>query len=142
MQPRAQALGKGKKDDQAPKGRKNSSGPWDTFSIRTLGLQINRRMAQKFNGDSQKIRQAPTKIVTRSLNLNPARWTSPQKQSLENWSLVLAQISNLTDWTPKEKRKLIEIIRAKSASTEIPYLRKTQHHPRLRAELLRLGSNP
>jgi hypothetical protein len=117
-------------------------GPWDTFSTRNLGLQINRRMAQKFEGDSQKIRKASTAAATKALNLNPACWTPAQKQSLETWSLILAQIPNLPRWTPNEKHQLIKIIQAKSAPNEITYLHKTQHHPRLREELLRLGSNP
>ncbi len=140
MQPRAQALGEDQNDHRAPKGRKNNCGPWDTFSTRNLGLRINRRMAREFSGESQKIRQASTASVTQALGTNPSRWTSAQKQSLENWSLVLAEITNLPHWTRDEKDRLIKIIRAKSASTEMPYLRQTQHHPRLRSELLRLGS--
>jgi hypothetical protein len=128
-------------DHRAPKGRKNNSGPWDTFSVRTVGLRINQRMAQEFNGDSQKIRQASLAQVSRVLKINPSRWTPAQQQSLENWSLVLAQIPNLTSWTSDEKRQLIKIILAKSASTEMFYLRQTHHHSRLRAELLLLGSS-
>ena len=115
-------------------------GPWDTFSTRNLGLRINRRMARDFDGDSQKIREASTTTVTRALKLNTSRWTPTQKQALENWSLVLALIPDLARWTPNEKNQLTKIIRAKSANNEMPYLRQTQRHPRLRAELLRLGS--
>ncbi len=115
------------------------SGPWDTFSARNLGLRINRRMSRKFNGDSQKIRQASA-AVTQALNLNPTRWTPLQKHSLENWSLVLSEIPDLSRWTRNEKEQLIRIIRAKSAPSEMPYLRQTQYHPRLRSELLRQGS--
>lgn len=97
-------------------------------------------MAREFKGDSHKIRQASTAAVTQALNLNPSRWTPLQKRSLEDWSLVLSEIPNLTHWTRNEKDQLIKIIRAKSALTELPYLRQTQHHPRLRSELLRLGS--
>jgi hypothetical protein len=148
MQPRAcpelvegaQALGEDQNDHRAPKGQKSNSGPWDSFSTRNLGLRINRRMAREFSGESQKIRQASTATVTQALGTNPSRWTSAQKQSLENWSLVLSEIPNLTRWTPEEKHQLIKIIRAKSASTEMPYLRQSQHHPGLRSELLRLGS--
>jgi hypothetical protein len=115
-------------------------GPWDTFSTRNLGLRINRRMALDFDGDSQKIRQAFTAAVTRALKINPSRWTPTQKQALENWSQVLALLPDLARWTPDEKNQLVKIIRAKSANSEMPYLRQTQRHPRLRAELLRLGS--
>jgi|HubBroStandDraft_5_1064220.scaffolds.fasta_scaffold09591_2 hypothetical protein len=138
---------KGRTSSRAANATKSSpalaaeaSGPWDTFSTRNLGLQINQRMARDFKGDSQEIRQASLAQVNRVLNINPSRWTPAQKQSLENWSLVLAQIPNLTRWTPEEKHQLIKIIKAKSARTEMPYFRQTQHHPRLRSELLRLGS--
>jgi hypothetical protein len=117
------------------------AGPWDTFSTRNLGLRINRRMSREFGGDARKIRQASTTAVAQALNLEPSRWTAAQKQSLESWSLLLAEIPNLPRWAPDEKHQLAKIIRAKSAPNEMPYLRQTQHHPRLRAELLRLGSN-
>src|SRR5258708_37766393 len=53
---------------------RDDSGPWDTFSTRTLGLLINRRMAREFNSDHQKIRQASLAQITRALNLTPAHW--------------------------------------------------------------------
>jgi Mlc titration factor MtfA (ptsG expression regulator) len=97
-------------------------------------------MAKEFDRESQKIRQASTATITKALKINPSRWTVLQNQSLENWSLVLTQIPNLTRWTPEEKHQLTKIIRAKCASTEMPYLHQTQNHPRLKTELLRLGS--
>jgi hypothetical protein len=128
--------------DQPSTGNsRDLSGPWDRFSTRTLGLQINRRMARNFDGDSNKLRQASPAAVFRALNLNPSRWTASQNKALENWSLVLALIPDLGRWTPAEKRQLIKIIRAKSAPNELPYLRQTQRHPRLREALLRLGSS-
>lgn len=114
--------------------------PWDTFSTRNLGLRINCRMAQQFAGDSRKLRQASTASVIRALKLKAEGWTVDQLQSLENWSLVLALIPGLRRWTPEEKRELVEIVRAKSASNEMRYLRETQGHPRLREALLRFGS--
>jgi len=117
------------------------SGPWDTFSTRNLGFRITRRMAQQFNGDAEKIRQASAAAVTQALGINLARWTPNQHKSLEDWSLILALISNLTRWTSNEKHQLIQIIRVKSAPNEMTYLHQTQRHPRLRAELLRLGSH-
>ncbi len=121
--------------------RTNQRGPWDTFSVRTLGLLVNRRMTQQFDGDYTKIRHASTAAVERALNIDPSRWTPIQLHSLEEWSLILALIPGLRRWSLDEKRKLVEIIRAKSGPNEMRYLRQTQHHPRLRDELLRLGSS-
>jgi hypothetical protein len=117
-------------------------GPWDTFSTRNLALRVNRRMAREFDGDSERIRQASVREVASALRFSPARWHPSQRRSLENWSLVLALIPDLNRWTPQEKRDLIRIIRSQSASNEMHYLHLTQRHPRLRRELLRLGSKP
>jgi hypothetical protein len=117
-----------------------TTGPWDTFSVRNLGMRINRRMAQHFEADNSKIRQVSTAHVARALRINPARWTVIQQEALEDWSLVLALIQDLALWSSDEKRQLVKTIRAKSAGDEMRYLRQTQKHARLRAELLRLGS--
>jgi hypothetical protein len=119
-----------------------AAGPWDTFSVRNLGLLINRRMSREFDGDCRRIIQSSISHVTRILKINPARWTPDQKHSLASWSLVLDLIPDLSRWLPDEKHQLIKIIRAKSSPNEMVYLRQTQHHPRLRDSLLRLGSRP
>jgi hypothetical protein len=126
--------------EPAQKGRKNDSGPWDTYSVRNLGLLVNRGMARHFNGDSRRIRQASVAKVSRALGINSSRWSPIEKQALENWSLVLALLPRLERWSAQEKRELVKIIRAKSARNEMSYLRLTQRHARLRQELLRLGS--
>lgn len=115
-------------------------GPWDTFSTRNLALRVTRRMAREFNGDSARIRQASVKEVSRALGANLSRWNSAERHAFENWSLVLALIPNLSRWSPQEKQGAVKIIRAQAAPNEMRYLRLTQRHPRLRAELLRLGA--
>jgi CelD/BcsL family acetyltransferase involved in cellulose biosynthesis len=97
-------------------------------------------MAREFDGNSRKISDASTAAVTRALEIDASRWSALQQQALESWSLVLALIPGITRWSPGEKRQLVKIIRAKSAPNEMTYLRQTQHHPRLRDELLRVGS--
>jgi hypothetical protein len=119
---------------------RSEPGSWDRFSARNLGLLVNRRMAREFNGDSNRIRQASTSAVVRALKINSSRWSLDGRQALQDWSLVLALIPDLARWEPDEKQKLVEIIRAKTAHNEMRYLRLSQRHPRLRAELQRLGS--
>jgi len=120
--------------------REGAPGPWDTFSTRNLALRVNRRMAREFGGDSVRIGEASVREVSRALRIKPARWTQPERRSLENWSLVLGLIPGLKRWSPQEKRDLIAIIRSQSGPSEMRYLRLTQRHARLRKELLRLGS--
>lgn len=113
---------------------------WDNFSTRNLGLRVNRRMAREFDGDSQRIRRASVAEVSRALGIDFSRWNSALRQAFGNWSLVLALIPNLSRWSPQEKQEAAKIIRAQTAPNEMRYLHLTQQHPRLREELLRLGS--
>ena len=115
-------------------------GAWDNFSTRSLGLRVNRRMARKFSGDSARIRRASVAEVSRALEVSLSRWNSAERQAFENWSLVLVLIRDLRRWSAREKQDLIKIIRAQAGTSEMRYLRLTQQHPRLREELLRLGS--
>jgi len=114
---------------------------WDRFSTRNLGLHVNRRMARGFGGDNRRIRDASVAWVGRALGLQLTRWNSLEQQAFENWALVLALISDLAGWTPPEKRDLVKILCTKTSGNEMQYLRLTQKHPRLRRELLRLGSH-
>jgi hypothetical protein len=116
------------------------SGPWDSFSTRNIGLRINRRMAREFSADMNKIREDSISTVTAALGIHSTGWSLEQKEALGNWSLVLALVADLASWRPEEKRQLVDIIRSKSGNNEMRYLRLTQHHVRLRNDLLRLGS--
>ena len=113
--------------------------PWDKFSTRNLGLLANRRMAREFNGEMDRIRETSVKETARALRLNHERWTDLERQSLGNWSLVLALIPGLERWAPEDKRAMSSIIRAQAGANEMHYLHLTQRHARLRAELLKLG---
>jgi len=118
----------------------SARGAWDTFSTRSLGLRVNRRMAREFGGDSQRIRRASATAMSRALGINLSRWSLVERQAFENWSLVLALIPDLSRWAPQEKKDVLKVIRAQAGHNEMRYLRLTRHHLRLRKELLRLGS--
>ncbi len=117
-----------------------AEGAWDTFSTRNLGLRVNQRMAREFGGDSARILRAAVDEVSRALGIDSTRWSPAERQAFENWSLVLALIPDLRRWSGQEKQDAAAIIRAQAGPNEIRYLRLTQQHPRLREELLRLGS--
>ena len=115
-------------------------GAWDNFSTPNLGLRVNRSMARDFGGDSQVMRGAAVAKVSRALRIDASRWNFAERQALENWSLVLALVPNLSGWSLQEKQDTGKIIRAQAGPNEMRYLRLTQEHQKLRQELLRVGS--
>jgi len=130
----------GKDNGSAESETAIASGPWDSFSTRNVGLRVSRRMAEKFGGDLPAMREASAAGVSRALGVKIHRWTSAERRSLEEWSLVLGPIAKIAGWSAAEKREMIEIIRAQSGPDEMRYLHLTQHHEPLRRELLQLGS--
>jgi hypothetical protein len=70
-------------------------------------------------------------------------WPPPERLALERLAPVLALIPDLGTWPPRERRALVEVIRAKGGTGEAGYLRRLRGHRRLRRWLVELaGETP
>lgn len=116
-------------------------GLWDNFSVRNLGFAVQRNMAQHHDGNAGKIRATLRGALMRLLDVNPNAWSPDERAAFENIALVASLIPGLSNWDPREKQDLIEIVRAKASPNEADYLRRLQQHAKLRQEILRLGSS-
>ena len=61
-------------------------GAWDTFSTRNIGLRVNRRMAQEFQGESHRLRKESARAVARILGVDTSSWTPSECASFENFA--------------------------------------------------------
>jgi hypothetical protein len=117
------------------------SGRWDSFSTRTLGLAVQRKMDAGFGGDAGKMRRATTKLLAKSLGLNLETLNAREQWAFSNFAIALSLAPELPRWTPAEKRSLLAIIRAKVGPSETRYLQLLQQHHRLRDAMLRAGAD-
>jgi hypothetical protein len=122
--------------DDSPSGR------WDSFSTRTLGLAVQRKMADDYGGDAGKMRRATTKALARILDVNLETWNLREQRAFGNFALVLALVPGAARWPSEDKRSLAAIIRAKASPSETHYLHLLQRHHRLREVLLRASAVP
>ena len=106
-------------------------GEWDRFHIRRIGLAVNRRL-RRSGRSAAAFRQDAEDRVARALRTRPA--------GLGEFAPVLAGIADLARWSARERRGVVEVIRAKSGREERRYLALLRRHPRLKAALRRLGS--
>lgn len=113
---------------------------WDRFQIRNLGLAVNRRMAESYDGDAAKIRAKSAAAVARFLGVTTEGWRDAERLAFENLALVLALIPDLARWTDDEKSAIARIARAKGGADESHYVRLLQKQRRLRDAIIRLGS--
>jgi|HubBroStandDraft_4_1064222.scaffolds.fasta_scaffold00224_7 hypothetical protein len=120
----------------------NPSGRWDAFSVRMLGLAIQRKIADEFGGDAGKMRRATTKSLAKRLGVNPETWNACEQWAFGNFAVVLAVAPGLVRWTPDEKQSLMAIIRAKAGLNETHYLHLLQRHHLLREAMLHAGAQP
>ncbi len=118
---------------------KAGSGDWDRFSVRNIGLSAQRRMAAKFNGDAEKFRSESIKSLARVLDVD-AGVAAEGQSVLSDYAATLSLVPDLDRWSQDEKHNLAQIMRAKAASDESRYLKLMQKHARLRAALIKLGS--
>ena len=118
----------------------HEGGAWERFSTRNIGLRVNRRMGEKFDGDVQRFRKVSTERLARILGGKIPPADSLSRTSFENFGLVLSLVPKLQDWSTPEKQGVLEIIRARSGREEMPYLHLLQRHTQLRESLIRVGS--
>jgi hypothetical protein len=115
-------------------------GRWDSFSTRTLGLAVQRKMAAEFGGDAAKMRRQAASRLSRALGVKPHGWTEREQWALMNFAVALSLVKDIARWTASEKQLLVAIIRAKAGRDETKYLRLLQRHDRLREAFLCIGS--
>ncbi len=116
-----------------------SEGCWDRFEVRNIGLAVQRRMARKYEGSADEIRNHSVELVTPALQINRRGWSEAELTALQNLSLVLALEPGLDSWTSAEKELAARIIRAKAGRDESIHLQLMQKHAAFRDVLIRLG---
>ena len=116
-------------------------GLWDTFSVRNIGLAVQRRMAEEFNGDPEKMRSAVSAALERILQVDTSTWSAVERSAFEDFAFALSLVPELKRWTPNQKQALTQIILAKVLGDESDYLRRLQQHDALKAAFVNLGSS-
>ncbi|MCU1331731.1 MAG: hypothetical protein JWM08_723 [Candidatus Angelobacter sp.] len=116
------------------------AGAWDRFSVRNVGLAVQRRMARDFGGDAEAMRKAAVDRLARMINVNPQKLKPQALGAFSDFAVVLSLVPALSRWSSDDKDALREIIAAKARRNELCYLRLMQSHARLRVAILRLGS--
>jgi hypothetical protein len=122
---------------ETPPARRSA---WDSFRIRNVGLAVQRRMQERFDGDALKMRRAAAEAVARSLGVEFERRKGAEQTAFEDLALVLSLIPDLARWSADEKSAVLRIIKAKASADESKYLRLLQQHSRLRDEIIKIGS--
>lgn len=115
-------------------------GEWDRFHVRNLGLAVNRRMRRDFGGDARRMRASAERRAASALRLAPSSLDPLERRSFADFALVLDLVPGFARWSRADRDAVAALVRAKARGLERRYLALLQGHPRLRRELIRLGS--
>ena len=115
-------------------------GEWDNFRVPNIGLAVQRRLAQQSRGSERKLRQAFVTSVSQALRLKPTDLSASGQHVFSELALVLAMLPDLSRWSKEEKSAIKQIVRAKTGTDELRYLKLLQRNQKLRDGLRAIGS--
>jgi hypothetical protein len=115
-------------------------GAWDRFSMRNIGLAVQKRMARDFDGDAEAMRKAAIERLARIIKADTQKLKAQAQAAFADFATALSVVPDLDRWPSDDKGALREIIVAKAGRTELRYMRLLQKNARLRAAILKLGS--
>lgn len=125
---------------RANPARSGDPGAWDRFAMRNIGFAVQRRMARHFDGDAEAMGKADVAQLARTIKVDPHKLKAHAQVAFGDFATVLSLVPDLSGWSSDDKAALRDIIAAKAGRTELHYLRLLQTHSRLRAAILRMGS--
>jgi hypothetical protein len=106
-----------------------------------LSVAVSDRIAREFGGDRDAARETSLEFVRSSLGVRDDRpKPALERAAFEDMALLIGAISGLGDWKSTERKACAELMYAKGADDEAPYLQATQRHAKLRAALQTLAT--
>ena len=116
-------------------------GLYDNFSTRNIQLRAQEWMAEHFDGNMARMKDAAVAELSRTLDVDLRRWTDQDRRAFSDFALVASMLPESAEWDAADKSALADIIRAKAAPEERQYLRLLQQHEALKKAVVTLGSS-
>ena len=115
------------------------TGDWDRFHLRNIGMAVQHRMADRFSGDADRMREETAVRLSTTLGIRRSELKPAAQKALSDFAVALSVRDDVGSWKREEKHLLKEIIEAKAGPAESRYLKLMQQHERLRRAMIRLG---
>ncbi len=108
-----------------------------------LAALVTGHIARRFHGDRRAAAQAASVAVAAAVGAERRRhWPRDERHAFEQLSLLIALIPDLARWPAGDRRRLVQVLRAKGGPSEARYVRLLNGHHRLRRSLEALVAAP
>jgi len=112
---------------------------FDEAWLPAIGRGITEAIARMPEVSRSRALAQLARAVALQLGGDTADWTRAERAGLAQFAPVLAQIDDLATWPAADKRAAVDLVRARQAPTERPFIGLLREHARLRAALARVG---
>ena len=103
------------------------------LSLPNVALHVSRYLARRFGADRQRARETCMEEAAAHLDLGTSTLrTAAEREAWARWAPLVMILPRVQAWSAKEKRALIEVIRAKAATHESDFVPLFDGHRRLR----------
>jgi hypothetical protein len=105
----------------------------------TAGLAVSALLASRFGSDRERGGRVCADEAARLLGVGSRRrWSEGERLAWQRWSPLVLVLPGVAGWTTGEKHALVEVVRAKGGRRESDFVRRFDHHRRLREALRRV----
>lgn len=108
----------------------------DESALDALGRGITAAFAREGTARRQTALAQMTGRLARVLDVNQARWSSPERRGWALLAPLIAQVSDLDTWSADERKSLADLCRVRTAPDELPFVRQLRDHRRFREALV------
>jgi len=106
-----------------------------------LAALVTDHVARRFQGDRRAATREASARVRRALRVRRrAGWSREERRAFERLALVATLIPDLERWSAADRRRLVDVLRAKGGPSEARYVRLLDGHRRLRRSLEKLAT--
>ena len=106
-----------------------------------VGLRISAYLGERFGWDRERGIRTCAREAARILGLDSLRgFSADERKWWERWSPLVRILPGVDDWSAANKRRLVDVVRAKAARREADFVERFDRHTPLRAAILELAA--
>jgi hypothetical protein len=105
-----------------------------------IGLRVTDYLARRFGSDREEATRTCAREAAALLGLRSLRgFRKDERLAWERWAPLVRLLPGVRRWSPRDKRDLVAVIRAKGGRRESEFVARFDRHALLRRAILRLG---
>jgi hypothetical protein len=107
--------------------------------LATAGLAATRLLAARFGADREGARAACAAEAAKRLGVTTRGWSPDERAAFARWAPIVLLLRGVERWSPDDRRRAAQVIRAKGGGRENDYTREFDAHRRMRDAVARLA---